>query len=63
MEAGNSSAGNGDEQDREHVSQLFIMEAGVHGQVHGRMGHEKPQHGSGDHADEHIGGHDVTGLL
>ena len=37
MEAGNSTTGNGDEQDGEHGTQLLVGETGEDGQVHGGM--------------------------
>ena len=63
MEAGNRAAGHGDEQDREQVAQAFVVEAGVHGQVHGGVGDQDAQHRARDHTGEHEGGHGVARLF
>ena len=63
VEPGHRSAGHRDEQDGEQIAQLFVGEAGVDRQIHGRMRHQQAQHRTGDHADEHEGGHVVTGLF
>ena len=63
MEAGDSTAGHGDEQDGEHGTQLLVGETGEDGQVHGGMSDQQANHSTGDHGHEHKGGHVVTGLL
>ena len=63
MEAGNSTTGNGDEQDGEHGTQLLIGEAGVNGQIHGGVCNDQTNHSACDHGNKHEGGHVVPGLL
>ena len=63
VEAGNCTAGHGDEQDGEHGAQLFVGKAGEHRQVHGGVCHQQADHSTHDHGHEHKGGHVVTGLL
>ena len=63
MEAGDRTAGNGYEQDREHVSELFICKSCINRQVHGRMCNEQSENSADDHANEHVSGHHITGLF
>ena len=63
MEAGNGTAGHGNEQDGEHGAQLLIGETGENGQVHGGVCDQQADHSTCDHGHEHEGGHVVTGLL
>ena len=63
MEAGNSTTGNGDEQDGEHGTQLLVGEAGVNGQIHGGVCNDQTNHSACDHGNKHEGGHVVPGLL
>ena len=63
VETGNSAAGHGNKQDGEHGAQLLVVETGEDGQVHGGMSDQQADNGTGDHADEHEGGHVVTGLF
>ena len=63
MEAGHRAAGYGDEQDREQVAQLLILETSVNRQVHVRMRCQKSGYRAKNHAHEHEGSHIVTGLL
>ena len=63
VEAGDRTAGHGDEQDGEHGTQLLVGETGEDGQVHGGVGDQQTDHSADDHGHEHEGGHVVTGLL
>ena len=63
VEAGNGTAGHGNEQDGEHGAQLCVVEAGEHRQVHDGVVDNQAQNGTYDHSHEHEGGHVVTGLL
>ena len=63
VEAGNSTTGNGDEQDGEHGTQLLVGEAGVNGQIHGGVCNDQTNHSACDHGNKHEGGHVVPGLL
>ena len=63
VEAGDRTAGNGYEQDRKHVSELFICKSCINRQVHGRMCNEQSENSADDHANEHVSGHHITGLF
>ena len=63
VEAGNSTASHGNEQNGEHGAQFFVIETGKDGQVHGGMCNQQANNSTGNHADEHEGGHVVAGLL
>ena len=63
MEAGYRTTGHGNKQDREQRTQAGVVKTGVDRQVHGGMRHQQTQHGTGDHADEHKGGHVIARLF
>ena len=63
METGYRTAGYGNEQNREQVTKLLILETGIDRQVHIRMSHQKSCYRAENHAHEHEGGHIITGLL
>ena len=63
VEAGHRTAGDGDEQNREHGAELFVIEARKDRQIHRRVRNKQANDRACDHSDEHEGGHVVPGLL
>ena len=63
VEAGHRTAGDGDEQNREHGAELFVVEARKDRQIHRRVRDKQANDRACNHSDEHEGGHVVPGLL
>ena len=70
VEAGHRTAGHGDEEDGEQAAAdeaaVFALDdvpGGESVQIHGGMSHQQTHGRTGDHEDEHEGGHVVTGLF
>ena len=63
VESGNSSACNGNKQNREQISKIVIMESGVYRQIHVRMCNHNSKSRTDDHTCKHEGSHIITRLF